>query len=76
MSSRRYRDITVSSGRTLPHPTINYATLRADLSVRVIVNDDDDPDELTRIMQDYVDDLSLKHIKRMILAAKLEERDG
>jgi hypothetical protein len=63
-------EITVSSGRTLPHPTVNYATLRADISVRFIINDDENHEEVTTRMQNWADEISRKHINRMIREAK------
>lgn len=67
-------EITVSSGRTLPHPTINYASFRADISVRFVVNDGDDITESTLAMQEWADKLSLKHIMRMIAEANYDDR--
>lgn len=66
-------EVTVSSGRTLPHPRINFATLRADITVRFTMSEDDEPDERIVVMQDYADKLSRQHMKRLIQEAKYED---
>jgi hypothetical protein len=64
-------EIVVSSGRTLPHPTMNYASLRADISVKFTVDETEtgDVDAIIKSMQDWADRTSLNHIHRMIKRA-------
>lgn len=67
------REVTISSGRTLPHPTIKFSTLRTEISIRFTVSSDDKVEDKIATMQEYADRQSLKHIRNMIQEARYEE---
>ena len=55
-------EIIVSSGRTLPHPSFGYSSLKVDLSIRATVSNSESLEELIHDMQKYVDAQTKKHI--------------
>lgn len=65
-------EITVHSGRVIPHPHQSYANLRPGLSLRVAIQEGEDVEAITTNMQGYAERLLGFHVANLLVNAEDE----
>ena len=68
----RITEITASFGRTMPHPTIGYASIKVDVSATATLDETNDPAEQLEKLTAWIAEKG----RRMMITEMRQAREG